>query len=223
MKAPRLEIVNCSKPNGLEIFGCVSSRGSARRAVQSSLSVHSGPPIWYLLGEVRTARCAVRAAFRGASTGLERLAGQCLPTTARGRGRRRYLFRTMVELVVVRRVAPRTGAQRFPLGPYPVSSAAERACAAEATDPTRRTADIPVKESLRGDPASASQRRGVVAARQPLLQNTYRASCPADSPDSFAVNSRGPLWPRTIGSGKTVDFAPGFLYKSGWSGVYSLN
>src|SRR5436309_11608005 len=41
-----------------------------------------------LLSEVGTARCAVRAAFSGASTGRDRLMGQRVPPAARGRGRR---------------------------------------------------------------------------------------------------------------------------------------
>src|SRR5437016_13823624 len=41
-----------------------------------------------LLSEAGTARCAVRAAFSGASTGRGRLMGQRVPPAARGRGRR---------------------------------------------------------------------------------------------------------------------------------------
>jgi len=40
------------------------------------------------LNLVGTARCAVRAAFSGASTGRGRLMGQRVPPAARGRGRR---------------------------------------------------------------------------------------------------------------------------------------
>ena len=43
---------------------------------------------FYVLGEVGTARYAVRAAFNGALTGLERLTVQRVPPAGRGRGRR---------------------------------------------------------------------------------------------------------------------------------------
>ena len=46
-----------------------------------------------------------------------------------------YLFRTLVELVALRRVAPRTAAQRYPLGIHPVSSAAERGGVVAARQP----------------------------------------------------------------------------------------
>src|SRR6266536_4297030 len=81
-------------------------------------------------------------------------------------------------------------AQCYPSGLHPVRFAAERACAAEATHPTRRATDIPVEESLRGDAPSASRRRGgVVAARQPLPLNTYCRSAA-----SLPMGNRGGLF-----------------------------
>src|SRR5439155_19600594 len=47
----------------------------------------------------------------------------------------RYVFRTMVELVALRRVAPRTAAQHYPLGLRTVSSAAERGAVVAARQP----------------------------------------------------------------------------------------
>ncbi len=49
-----------------------------------------------------------------------------------------YLFRMVVELVALRRVAPRTAAQCYPRGLHPVSSAAERGGVVAARQPLPR-------------------------------------------------------------------------------------
>src|SRR6266498_1939147 len=86
----------------------------------------------------------------------------------------RLLFNTMVELVASRRVAPRTAARRYPLGLHPVGTAAERACAAEATSPMTDATGTLIEELFGAHAASASRRRdGVVAARQPLPLNRH--------------------------------------------------
>ena len=63
-----------------------------------------------------------------------------------------YLFRTMVELVALRRVGPRTAAQRYPLGLHPVSSAAERGGVVAARQPlppnTCNPFGIPIRHFL---------------------------------------------------------------------------
>jgi len=96
----------------------------------------------------------------------------------------RYLF-SEVELFALRRVAPRSAAQRLPANGAVCASrsAAARACAAEATRLTTHMSATSVDELISSDAASAPRRRGgVVAARQPLPLNTcnalaFRADC----------------------------------------------
>src|SRR6185503_13115870 len=76
---------------------------------------------------------------------------------------------SVVELVALRRVAPRPAAQRLPANRAVRASrsAAARACAAEASRLTSHMSATPVDELISADAASAPRRRcGGVAARQ---------------------------------------------------------
>jgi hypothetical protein len=80
-----------------------------------------------------------------------------------------------VELVALRRVAPRAAAQLFPGGraAHTARSAAERASAAEATNPMTDATGTLIEELFGPQAASVPRRRGgVVAARQPLPRNS---------------------------------------------------
>jgi hypothetical protein len=80
-----------------------------------------------------------------------------------------FTIRKLVEHVALRRVVPRSAAQRLDGGTdHSTCSAAERACAAEATSPMTDTTGTLIEELFGAHAASAPRRRGgVVAARQP--------------------------------------------------------
>jgi hypothetical protein len=94
-----------------------------------------------------------------------------------GNARALSLF-SVVELVALRRVAPRPAAQRLPANRAVRAShsAAARACAAEAIGQMTHGDDTNFEGFLLRQTASAPRRRGgVVAAQQPLPLNTYWA------------------------------------------------
>ena len=79
--------------NGSMAYGTSIDRQTPGRrhscvAARWFLSPHPGPLPWYLFTVVGTARCAVRAAFSGASTWPGQRGARSVPPAARGRGRR---------------------------------------------------------------------------------------------------------------------------------------
>jgi hypothetical protein len=99
----------------------------------------------------------------------------------------RHVFSTMVELVALRRVTPRTAAQSYPLGLHPVSSAAERGGIVAARQP------LPLNTYLR---------RGRIVRRLVAQSAQFERAQRREPTECWKSRERRKLFPLPEGEGQ---------------------